>query len=178
MKTMRIVDVLFLLATLLGLPVGYYVAHQKYIDNEKAAGMLSEEATVDDFAKKEFLYADPQRARNALAFAIKIHQDMQVANPSSGAAQRMDLGWCYAELALLEESGGSAEAAKKDMAQAVQTLRDAGASGTTEFIIRQKLQPKQPASTPADATSQPATAPQPGAIQSPNGNPPSGDKQS
>ena len=153
MKTIRLVDVMFLLATLVGLPVGYYVAHQKYIDSEKATGLLSQEATVDDFAKKEFLFADRQSARYALAFAIKTHQEMETPGLPSSAAQKMDLGWCYAELALIEESAGNADPAKKYMTQAVQTLKDAGASATTEFTIRQKLQPQQPAMPPADAVS-------------------------
>jgi hypothetical protein len=176
MKTIRLVDVMFLLATLVGLPVGYYVAHQKYIDSEKAAGLLSQEATVDDFAKKEFLFADRQSARYALAFAIKTHQEMETQGSPSSAAQKMDLGWCYAELALIEESAGNADPAKKYMTQAVQTLKDAGASATTEFTIRQKLQPQPPATPPADATAQPGTTPQPAGTQPPNGNPPSGDK--
>ncbi len=152
MKTMRLVDGLFLLGTLLGLPAGFYAAHYKYIDNQKAAGMLSEESTVDDFAKAQYLYADPQSARTALAYAITIHQDMQTENPQSGTAEKVNLGWCYAELSLLEESLGNTDVAKKQMAQAVQILQGAGLRDTTEFSIRQKLQKKIHENPPPDAT--------------------------
>lgn len=147
---LRIINGLFLLGTLLGLPLGYYIAHYKYIDGEKAIGMTREEATVDDFAKKVFLYADPRIARGALTFAIKTHQEMQTDNPLWGKTEKVDLGWCYAQLSLLEESGGDAKLAKEHMAQAGQILRDAGISDATEAKIRQTLQPKTVAAPPAD----------------------------
>ena len=150
MKKLRIIDGLFLVGTLLGLPLGFYIMHYRFIDNEKAIGMTSQEATVDDFAKKAFLYADPRIARSALTFAIKTHQEMQTANPLWGKTEKVDLGWCYAQLSLIEESAGDTKLAREHMAQAGQILRGAGLNDATEARIRQTLQPKTVANPPSD----------------------------
>lgn len=170
-KTRRL-DIYFLLGLLLGIPAGIYGVHHKFIDNEKAVGMWSEESTVDDFAKKEFIHADLQHARDALNYAIKVHQDMQAANPAWGATEQMDLGWCYSELSIIEESAGNTMPAKNFMAQAVQTLRAAGIKDISETRIRQALQVRPDAAPPADANQPPGDNPPPGDKQ------PAGDKQS
>ncbi len=88
-----------LLGVVFGLPLGIYLVQHKFIDKEKAIGMVNEEALVDDFAKKEFIYADPQSARVALQYAIKIHREMRSTSTLSGWPEKKDLGWCYAECA-------------------------------------------------------------------------------
>ena len=66
MKRISRIFALLLLGVVLGLPLGIYLVQHKFIDKEKAIGMANEEALLDDFAKKEFIYADPQSARDAL----------------------------------------------------------------------------------------------------------------
>jgi len=130
---------LFLLGLATGLPLGSYLVKHKFIENEKALGMASEEDTADDFAEKEFIYADPRSARDALQYAINIHREMQDKNPLSGWPERRDLGWCYAELSVIEESEGNTAASAADMIQAQQTLKEAGVKDVSEAHIRALL---------------------------------------
>jgi hypothetical protein len=139
MKTITRIVVLLLLGVILGLPLGIYLVQYKFIDKEKAVGMLSEEAIVDDFAKKEFIYADPQSARDALQYAIKIHKEMQNKSPLWGWPQKSDLGWCYAELSLIEESEGHTDVSGDYMTQAEQTLKELGMKDSSEAHIRELL---------------------------------------
>jgi hypothetical protein len=39
--------------------------------------MVNEEAFFDGYAKKQFIYADPQNARATLTYAVKVHKEMQ-----------------------------------------------------------------------------------------------------
>ncbi len=103
MKRTSRIFVLFLLGVGLGLPLGICLVQYKFVDKEKAIGMVFEEGMADEFAKKEFVHADPQSSREALRYAIKIHKEMQGTSTLSGRAEKGDLGWCYAELSLIEE---------------------------------------------------------------------------
>jgi hypothetical protein len=93
MKRISRILTLLLLGVVLGLPLGIYLAQRKFIDKEKAMGMANEEALLDDFAKKEFIYADPQSAREVLQYAIKIHKEMQETSPLWGWPENADLCW-------------------------------------------------------------------------------------
>jgi hypothetical protein len=139
MKRVLPIFALFLLGTVLGLPLGIYLVQHKFIDNEKAIGMVNEEALFDNFAKMEFIYADPQSAREALQYAIKIHREMQGTSTLWGWPEKSDLGWCYGELSLIEESANT-DLARDYMTQAVQTLKEAGLKDTSEAQIRGVLQ--------------------------------------
>src|SRR5260370_501314 len=100
MKKASSIFALFLLGAVLGLPMGIYLVQHKFIDSEKAIGMWSEEVFFDGFAKKEFIYADPRSAREALQYAIKIHNEMRSKSVLWGPPEKSDLAWCYAELNL------------------------------------------------------------------------------
>jgi hypothetical protein len=139
---------LFLLGVVLGLPMGMYLMQHKFIDKEKAMGLWSEEVFFDGFAKKEFIYADPQNALEALTYAIKIHKEMQGTSTLWGWPEKSDLGWCYAELSLIEESAANTDLARQYMIKAEQTLKEAGLKDPSEAHIR-KLLKRQPISNPA-----------------------------
>jgi hypothetical protein len=147
MKRISRILALFLLGAVLGLPLGIYLIQHKFIDKEKAMGMLVEEGIVDDFAKKEFTYADPQSAREALRYAIKIHKEMQGTSTLRGWPEKSDLAWCYAELSLIEESAGSTDLARDYMTQAEKTLKEVGLKDSSEAHIREVLQ-RKPISNP------------------------------
>jgi hypothetical protein len=144
--------VLFITGAILGLPLGIYLVQHKFIDNEKAMGMVSEEAIADDFAKKEFIYADPQSAREALQYAISIHKEMQGVNTLQGRPEKSDLGWCYAELSLIEESAGNASLARDYMTQAQQTLKELGLKDSSAIHIRELLQRRIAFNQPSSAS--------------------------
>jgi hypothetical protein len=122
MKRISRILTLLLLGVVLGLPLGIYLAQRKFIDKEKAMGMANEEGLLDDSAKKEFIYADPQSAREVLQYAIKIHKEMQETSTLWGWPEKADLRWCYGELSMIEESRGNPDLARDYMAQAGQTL--------------------------------------------------------
>ena len=136
-----------LLGVVLGLPPGIYLVQHKFIDKEKAMGMVNEEALLDDFAKKEFIYADPQSAREALQYAIKMHKEMQGTSTLWGRPEKADLGWCYGELSLIEESAGNPDLARDYMARAGQTLKEVGLKDSSEAHIREVLL-REPLSNP------------------------------
>lgn len=137
-KTLPILA-LCLLGVAIGVPLGIYLVQHKFIDKEKTLGMLSEESFVDDFAKKQFIYADPQSARDALQYAIKIHKEMQTRSPLWGPPEKKDLGWCYAALSVIEESEGNTDVAGDYMTQAQQTLKELGMKDSSEAHIREIL---------------------------------------
>lgn len=139
---------LFVFGAALGLPLGIYLTQHKFIDKEKAIGMWSEEDTLDDFAKKEFIHANPQSAREALSYAIRIHQEMRATSPLWGWPEKRDLGWCYGELSLIEESAGNTELARNYMAQAGEILKEAGLKDNSEAHIREVLRRKPVSALP------------------------------
>jgi len=114
MKKLPHLLALFLFGLVLGLPFGIYVLRRGFLEKEKTMGMLGEQSMADDFAKNQFTHADPQSAREALQYAIKTHEQMRASNSKYwGNPQQIDLGWCYAELSVVEESAGNATLAKK-----------------------------------------------------------------
>lgn len=152
MKRMSRIFALFLLGAVLGLPLGIYLVH-KFADKEKAMGMWSEETALDDFAKKEFIYADQQSAREALLYAIKIHKEMQAKSTLWGWPEKLELGWCYGELSLIEESAGNADLARDYMTQAEQTLKEAGLKDSSEARIQEVLKRNRVSSLPSRGSS-------------------------
>jgi hypothetical protein len=143
-KVLRIVA-LFLLAVVLGLPLGAYLVRHIFIDKEKALSMVNEEDLLDDFAKKEFIYGDLQSARTALRYAVKIHTEMQSKSLLSGWREKADLAWCYADLSVIEQSAGNTEVARDCMTQAQQILKGLGMKDTSEAHLRTLL-PTRPVS--------------------------------
>jgi hypothetical protein len=137
-KTWRI-PALFLLGVVLGLPLGIYLIQHGYINKEKAIGMLSQEGLADEYAKKAFFHADPESAREALQYAIRIHEQMREINALWGRPEKEDLGWCYAELSVIEESSGNPDLAMNYMTQAEQTLREVGWKDPSEAHIRKAI---------------------------------------
>jgi|SRR5580692_176607 hypothetical protein len=131
---------LLLLGVVLGLPLGFYLVQYKFIAKEKAIGMVNEEGLLDEFAKKEFAYADPQNAREALTYAIKTYNAMQGISTLSGWREKLDLGWCYAELSLIEESAGNTNSTSDYMSRAQQILKGSGLNDPSESHIREILQ--------------------------------------
>jgi hypothetical protein len=150
MKRISRIFALFLLGVVLGLAPGIYLVQRKFIDKEKAIGMDVEEGLLDDFAKKEFIYADSQSAQEALQYAIKVHKEMQGTSILWGWRERADLGWCYAELSLVEESVGNRDLAMDYMTRAGQTLKEAGLKESSEAHIRELLK-RQPISNAASS---------------------------
>jgi hypothetical protein len=148
MKRISRILALFLLGAVLGLPLGIYLIQHKFIDKEKAIGMWTEEGIVDDFAKKEFTYADLQSAREALRYAIKIHEEMQGISSLRGRPEKADLGWCYAELSLIEESTGNTDLARDYMTRAEQTLKELGLKDSSQAHLREVLQRKSASNPP------------------------------
>jgi hypothetical protein len=140
MKRVSRILALLLVGAVLGAPLGAYLVQRKFIDKEKALGMVNEEALVDDYAKKEFIYADSESAREALNYAIEIHKEMQGTSTLSGRPEKSDLAWCYAELSLIEESAGNLTLAKDYMSRAQQILRELGLKDSSESHIRKLLQ--------------------------------------
>jgi hypothetical protein len=140
MKRLSRILALLLLGAVVGLPLGIYLVQRKFIDKEKALGMVNEEALVDDYAKKEFIYADPQNAREALTYAVEIHKEMQGTSTLSGWPEKSDLGWCYADLSLIEESAGNLTLARDYMSQSQQILKELGLKDSSESHIRKLLQ--------------------------------------
>lgn len=131
---------LFFLGMIVGLPLGIYLVQDKFINQEKAIGMVNEEDLVDEYAKKEFIYADPQNAREALIYAVKVHKEMQGISTLSGWPEKAELAWCYAELSVIEESGGNSDSARDHMSQAQQILKELGSNDSSESHIRELLQ--------------------------------------
>lgn len=151
MKRISRIFALLLLGAVLGLPLGIYLVQHKFIDREKAMGMWSEEAFFDGFAKKQFIYSDSQSAREALQYAIKIHKEMQGTSTLWGWPEKSGLGWCYAELSLIEESAGNTDLARDYMTRAEQTLKEVGLKDSTEANIREVLQKKPVSNPPSSA---------------------------
>jgi hypothetical protein len=147
-KALRIVA-LFLLAIALGLPLGTYLVRHIFIDKERALGMVYEEGFLDEFAKKEFIYGDLESARKALQYAIKIHTEMQTKSSLSGWREKADLAWCYADLSRIEQSAGDTDAAKDNMTQAQQILKQLGMKDTSEVHLRQLLPKKLASNQPS-----------------------------
>lgn len=118
---------LLLLGIALGLPSGILLVQYDFIEKEKAMGMLGEENLADNFAKFQFTHADALSARAALLYAVQIHREMQASNPKyRGWAENFDLGWCYAELSVLEESAGNPNLAESYMSEANTIFRQDG----------------------------------------------------
>src|ERR1700721_1344445 len=140
MKKVSRIFALLLVGAVLGVPPGVYLVQRKFVDKEKALGMVNEEALVDDYAKKEFIYAHPQNAREALTYAIEIHKEMQGTSTLSGWPEKSDLGWCYAALSLIEESAVNPTVAENYMSQAQQILKELGLKDPTESHIRKLVQ--------------------------------------
>jgi hypothetical protein len=153
MKRIPRVIALFFLGVVLGLPLGAYLVQHKFINKEKAIAMTSEEAIADDYAKKEFFYAGPQDARDALTYAVKLHKEMRVTSPLWGWPEKMDLGWCYAELSLTEESAGNTDLSREYMSLAQQTLKELGAKDTSESRIRELLEHRVISNPPSSGES-------------------------
>jgi hypothetical protein len=139
MKKLSRIAMLFLLGVMLGLPLGIFLVRHEFIDKEKALGMVNEEGFLDDFAKREFIYGDLQSARKALRYAIKIHTEMQSKSSLSGWREKADLGWCYADLSLIEQSAGNTDVATDYMTQAEQILKELGMKDTSEAHLRALL---------------------------------------
>jgi hypothetical protein len=117
----------FLLGIALGLPSGILLVQQVFIEKEKGMGMLGEEVLADNFAKFQFTHANAQSARAALLYAVQIHREMQASNPKyRGWAENFDLGWCYAELSVLEDSAGNPNLADGYMSEANRIFRTDG----------------------------------------------------
>jgi hypothetical protein len=139
MKRILHVSGLLFLGVAVGLPLGIYIVQNEFINKEKAIGMVNEEGFVDDYAKKEFVHADPQNARAALTYAVGVHQAMQGKSPLSGWRAKVDLAWCYADLSMIEESAGNENLAKDHMSQAQQILSGLGMKDPSESHIRELL---------------------------------------
>jgi len=153
MKSVLRIFALLLLGVTIGVPLGIYLVQHKFIDKEKALGMVNEEALVDDYAKKEFIYADLRNAREALTYAVKIHNEMRGTSTLSGWREKADLGWCYAELSLTEESAGNTDLARGYMSQAAQILKDLGMKDTSESHIREILKRRLASDQPSSGQS-------------------------
>jgi hypothetical protein len=65
---------------------------------------------------------------------------MQGTSTLSGWPEKSDLGWCYAELSLIEESAGNPTLAKNYMSQAQQILKELGLKDPSESHIRKLVQ--------------------------------------
>jgi hypothetical protein len=151
-RVLRIFVLLFL-GVVVGLPLGACLVQYKFINKEKAIGMVSEESFFDEYAKKEFIYADPQNARAALTYAVKVHKDMQGKSTLSSWREKVDLAWCYADLSLIEESAGNANIATDYMSRAQQILKGLGMKDPSESHIRELLQRRTVSNQPSEAQS-------------------------
>jgi len=141
MKRLLHLALLFLLGTLVGLPVGIYWMNRTLVRNADAVGQRAEEAAVDYFAKAQYRNADRESARQALLYTIQTHNRMKASSQLRGPSEQFDLAYCYGELSLLEESAGNADVARDYMRRAVDTLKEAGFKGTivSEHDIRERL---------------------------------------
>ena len=115
--------------------------------------MANEEGLVDEFAKKEFFHADPQSAREALAYAVKIHNEMRGKSTLSGWREKADLAWCYADLSVIEELAGNANIARDYMSQAQQILKGLGMKDPSESHIRELLRRGPVSNQPSEVQS-------------------------
>lgn len=140
MTRVRHTIALVFLGLIVGFPFGMYLVQHEFIDKEKAIGMVSEEGFLDDYAKKEFTYADQHSAREALTYAVEIHRKMQGTSTLWGWPEKSDLAWCYAELALIEESAGNKNLASDYMSHAQLILKELGLKDPSEAHIRELLQ--------------------------------------
>jgi len=96
------------------------------------------------FAKTQFTHADTESAREALLYAIKVHNEMQISNSKNrGWPENMDLGWCYAELSALEESAGNADLAGKYRVDAYRILDQPGVKDSTMARLWQVIKATQ-----------------------------------
>jgi len=132
----------FLLGTFVGLPVGVHWMNRSLVQRADAVGRIGEEATIDYFAKAQYRNADRETAREALLYAIQVHNKMRGTTSKLYARDgQIDLGYCYGELSLLEEAAGNSDLARDYMQHAVQTLKEAGLRGpiTSEANIRERL---------------------------------------
>jgi len=134
-KTLKL-GMLLLLGLALGLPWGI-MRQREYIHKESVLGKQAEEDMVDTFAKMQFVYADPQRAREALHDAISVHEKMQLAYPGWEQVERAKWGFCYGDLAILEETAGNRALAQSYMAKALELLKQ---SDYSEDGVRQALE--------------------------------------
>lgn len=144
---------LLFLGTVVGLPLGIYLVQYKFINKEKAIGMANEEDFFDSYAKKEFIYASPQNAKAALAYAVKVHKEMQGKSTLSGWHEKVDLAWCYADLSVIEESAGNANLANDYMSQAQQILKGLGMKDPSESHIRELLRRRPSSNQPSEVQS-------------------------
>jgi hypothetical protein len=137
MKRIARIVGLLVAGVILGLPLGMSLVQYKFINKEKALGLVSEEGFLDEYAKKQFIYADRQSAREALTYAVKLHTEMRGSSPLQGWPEKLELGWCYAELSVLEESDGNPKLAGDHMLLAQQILRELGLKDPSESHIRE-----------------------------------------
>lgn len=115
----------FILGCALGLPWGI-MQEREYIRMETILGRQGVEEMVDSFAKMQFIHADTQQARRALLDAVTIHEQMQVDYPDRDKTNQVKWGFCYGDLALLEESAGNPDLARNYMVKAKQILTPLG----------------------------------------------------
>lgn len=127
MKRLGNVAMLLFLGVLLGMSWGVW-RQRVYLRMETAAGMQGQEEMLDTFAKMQFTHAEPQVAREALLAAINVHKRVQDAYPDWSWTEKAKWGWCYADLALLEDSMGEADLARNHMLQAEEILKPLGYS--------------------------------------------------
>jgi hypothetical protein len=119
-----------------------YWMNRSLVQRADAVGRIGEEATIDYFAKAQYRNADRETAREALSYAIQVHNKMKgTTGKLYGRDGQIDLGYCYGELSLLEEAAGNSDLARDYMQHAVQTLKEVGLRGpiTSEAHIRERL---------------------------------------
>lgn len=118
---------LLFLGVLLGMSFGI-LRQRAYLRMETAVGMQGQEEMLDTFAKMQFIHAEPQTARQALLAAIDVHKRVQDGYPDWSWTEKAKWGWCYADLALLEDSIGEADIARNYMLRAEEILKPLGYS--------------------------------------------------
>jgi hypothetical protein len=108
----------FIAAAILDLGCGGYFAHQSAVeisDSLESSQYIGPTGVASDFARKQFMHADTDHARQAVMLQIQLLEQLELADKSFHANE---LAFAYIRLAMVEEAAGRPEAEQRALAQA------------------------------------------------------------
>jgi len=108
----------FVAAAILGLGcggyLGYFEANQTS-DTLKSIQYIGPTRSVSDFARKQFMHADTDHARQAVILQIRLLEQLELADKSFHADE---LAFAYIRLATIEEAAGRTDGEQLALLQA------------------------------------------------------------
>ncbi|MGB9073095.1 MAG: hypothetical protein WCC22_10540 [Terriglobales bacterium] len=114
----RAIKATFLAAAVLGLGFGGYLGYTRAneVSNSlESVQYIGPTKIASDFARTQFMHADTDHARQAVALQIQLLEQLELADKSFHAHE---LAFAYVRLAMVEKIAGQAEAEQRALSQA------------------------------------------------------------